>query len=242
MGNITRWILDVRGIWEDQVSFHSSLQLAPEREPQILAFRHHCDRKMALGSFLLQKLWVYRHGVAWHDIHILKDDHGRPWWQTEADYNISHQDGFVVLAGRDDGRRIGIDIVSTQSPSSSSTRIDDFSEVFTAIEMKHIHAAADPYTEFMKRWAIKEAYVKATGSGLSKDFQQIEVQSIAVAQSSNYATITVNGLPEDREAADWQFELVHLDRMVIVTAVAPPIDTRGPFQWVSLDEIMNAAS
>ena len=113
------------------------------------------------------------------------------------DYNVSHHSGLVVLAAllpapnnptASKPRRIGVDAVTTTPPQrshSSQEFLDSFtspsSGVFTPREIAAINAQPTLPLRvrlFYIHWALKESYVKATGTGLVTDLTQIEFRNV----------------------------------------------------------------
>ncbi len=76
--------------------------------------------------------------------------------------------------------QIGVDLVDTQTRSASSrgatTFVDMFKGQLTAGEIGAIHNVSsdrDKYTLFFVIWSLKEAFIKAIGSGLGFDLTQV---------------------------------------------------------------------
>ncbi|KAF8446592.1 hypothetical protein BGX38DRAFT_1193427 [Terfezia claveryi] len=191
------------------------LQLLPRlaRGP-ITQFYRLSDRKLALGSQLLQRLLLCEThkdldpNITLQSVTLWKDpESGRPGYllpecATEPriiDYNVSHHSGLVVLAARlpppstfipgsPKPRRIGVDVVPTTLPQrafSSEEFLDSYtspsSGVFTPQEIADINSQPTwplRVRMFYMHWALKEAYVKAIGTGLVTDLTQIEFRNL----------------------------------------------------------------
>ena len=85
-------------------------------------------------------------------------------------FNASH-DGDLVALTAEDGCLVGIDIVDTRKEFP----IEELREQFSAAEWARIQAAADPLVEFYWFWCLKEAYIKAIGSGMSIEPHRLEL-------------------------------------------------------------------
>lgn len=137
-----------------------------------------------------------------------------------VDYNVSHHSGLVVLAalvpggvsgshggGADGGTsrqgvgRVGVDVVPTALPAHWSTSPQDFLQsftgpsaaIFTAREISRIHSQPDwprRVRLFYMYWALKEAYVKATGTGLVTDLTLIEFRDVHLFDLDNHPPTT----------------------------------------------------
>ena len=85
---------------------------------------------------------------------------------------------------------IGIDIVAVSDLRSQIEQIAGFlEEIFSEEEISECRGRADPYQCFAARFAAKEAFMKAAGSGWTDavDFQQIAI----VSNGSSTPTINV---------------------------------------------------
>ncbi|KAF8426061.1 hypothetical protein EV426DRAFT_41936 [Tirmania nivea] len=180
----------------------------------ITQFYRLSDKKLALGSQLLQRLLLCQThqnldpNITLQSVTLWKDpESGRPGYVLPKgtnepriiDYNVSHHSGLVVLAallpppntsiiGSSKPRRIGVDVVATTLPQrshSSQEFLDSFTSpsagVFTPREIATINSQPTwplRVRLFYMHWALKEAYVKATGTGLVTDLTQIEFRNV----------------------------------------------------------------
>ncbi|KAJ6263300.1 1-acyl-sn-glycerol-3-phosphate acyltransferase [Drechslerella dactyloides] len=127
----------------------------------------------------------------------------RPVYGDETngiEYSVSHHGSVVALVSRllppkqtaEEEGSVGVDVLSYTEPpsyvhpnlSSALEWAEGFTEggVFTSGEMEGIRAAAatDGWEAVVKevhlRWAVKEAYVKALGTGLATDLTGVEAR------------------------------------------------------------------
>ncbi|BFZ58136.1 hypothetical protein PYCC9005_005195 [Savitreella phatthalungensis] len=139
------------------------------------------DRRMALGSALLQRWYISQIlGVEWAKVVITRDDKGRPSCASLGvvphDYNVTHHGGKVVLAGirgETGNFRIGVDLTecTLEDRANPQKLLADFHEYFTEKEWAWIGGDAG---RFYAAWALKEAYVKWSGDGIGVDLKAIE--------------------------------------------------------------------
>jgi phosphopantetheinyl transferase len=109
------------------------------------------------------------------EVEFHEGPHGKPYLegsQSDLQFNVSHTKGAAVLAFAR-GFEIGIDI------EHARRRIDIEGvgrKVFTPIEQASISelGSASGLRQFFRFWTAKEAYLKATGSGLTCDPASIE--------------------------------------------------------------------
>ena len=103
--------------------------------------------------------------------------------------SISHQFPFVASARLDTNPtthhlQVGIDIVMMEPHNAKlyaneEEFINVFSSYFTKWEWSRIHATEeDKLNEFYIRWAMKEAYTKAKGMGMSMDFDSFDMRLV----------------------------------------------------------------
>jgi len=101
---------------------------------------------------------------------------------------------------------IGIDIIEVERIANSVGRDAGFRElVFSREEIKYCNAKASPYEHYAARFAAKEAFMKALGSGWSSglSFNEIEVVNLE------------NGKPVLQISGQTEKELAHLGIQII---------------------------
>lgn len=121
-----------------------------------------------LGKLLLQRACL--------DLGLPRDLHqvrysafGRPYLESGPDFNISHSGNLVVCAVSTAGRT-GIDI-----EWNAPVMLEDFRDHFADGEWQCITAAPDPLPVFYRYWTIKEAVLKAQGSGFQTSLAALHV-------------------------------------------------------------------
>lgn len=199
--------------------------LPPESRTKVVRYHFAADRRLSLGSALLQRWLLCRHyapysSLALVPIHV-DPASGRPSHAGSAapepgllrsgcgavvDYNVSHHRPAVAgqrcvvamgaLTAAQDGpaagaeqARIGVDVVPTTYDRGGDTQdfVDTYcsssANVFTAHEVATImaHASlADRVRCLHLVWALKEAYTKATGTGVATDLTRIEFRRVSL--------------------------------------------------------------
>lgn len=100
---------------------------------------------------------------------IAKGEHDKPYFIShgEIHFNISHSGDYVIVAVAD--IPVGIDIEEKQEREFDSIgRL-----VFTEAEREAFARTGDRMGEFFRIWVRKEAYIKWTGEGLSRDMRSV---------------------------------------------------------------------
>ena len=124
--------------------------------------------------------------------------HGKPLVAGRSDlhFNLSHCKGLVACALRRDGS-VGIDVEFTDQPAPREVAAHYFSELEAAWWRAQPEAVKT--RAFFNIWTMKEAFVKATGSGLSHSIQNFSVcaESLSLLSNDDLA----------RGAQSWRFHL-----------------------------------
>lgn len=127
---------------------------------------------------LLRSMLTEFHGLSPLDWQFCKNKHGRPEIDTEAHpdaavkFNISHTHGMAVCAMNAEKLQvdadIGVDVENLNRKLSHQMLADRY---LSSIEAQWLHSRPSQQTEFLRLWTLKEAVSKATGLGLTLDFQ-----------------------------------------------------------------------
>lgn len=177
---IQLWILH----WKDLEHWvrHYQKILSEEEREYVNHFNNHEDRmRSAVGKILIRKLLAQYMNISEETVVISKGRYGKPYIDNEVSiqFNISHS-GKMVLAAVSREIIVGIDI---EKISQLPEYISLAEHYFTVNEWKNI-AAADSIELFYDYWTAKEAYVKAVGMGLSKDFRSFWIIGSSVIDNS----------------------------------------------------------
>ena len=128
------------------------------------------------GKILLSQLlkhYALDIGLSLADIEYNK--RGRPFFNTNFDFNIAHSAGVVICAGGVD-IKIGADIEEIKDIDTELMK-----DYFTPKEWKKINNSPSHgvfnRNMFYQMWVRKEAYLKAVGHGLFLPLYEIDVRS-----------------------------------------------------------------
>jgi 4'-phosphopantetheinyl transferase len=129
-------------------------------------------------------------------------DKGKPFYEVPPEaveqtrfenwnYNVSHHGDYVGIAS-EPTCLVGLDIMNAREKPRSRGTPDEFLRVFerqlSATEWGSIYDAPDEDTRlerFYKQWALKEAYIKAIGSGLALSPRRIEITGLDHSRRPN---------------------------------------------------------
>lgn len=94
---------------------------------------------------------------------------GKPYIDGACEFNLSHAGDFVVLATAE--RAVGVDI-ERERPMAYRAVAERF---FHPEEADFLRASQNPLADFFTLWTLKESYLKAEGSGLSRPLRSFKV-------------------------------------------------------------------
>lgn len=138
------------------------------RRQQALRFRHHQGQVQCTVSFLLlaQGL-LQQYGIT--DIPpFIYNAHGKPSLdgQPNIHFNISHCRQAVAVAISSQPIGIDIESIGRYKPQLAQHVMNDN-------ELQQIAQATDPALAFTRLWTQKEAYLKLTGEGITRDLRTV---------------------------------------------------------------------
>lgn len=154
--------------------FAKYLGLLPqEMQQKIVRFRHWQDSQASLFGKILLSRGLADLGLSYPLSEIKYTNYGRPYFNQEIDFNISHSGGCIACAFTTTGK-IGIDIEEVRPVG-----IQDFKSIFHEEEWSDITTSAHADYTFFHYWTTKEAIVKAEGTGLNIPLKKILVKNEA---------------------------------------------------------------
>lgn len=164
-------------------------------------FRNQEDAKLFLaGKIFTKKLLAFYNAVSTEEIKLIKEKNGKPVlpagiYMPVRHFNISHTRDMLALAFSK--TPVGIDIERFKEIDYHAI----IKDIYTDAEKANLNNATDPVLQFYKIWTRKESYLKATGSGITNNLQQIDVSEVidtsAMETSCNHysfytATVTID--------------------------------------------------
>ena len=99
-------------------------------------------------------------------------EHGKPFlsYRPAIHYNISHSGEYVVCVLADE--EVGIDVQIHRKANYERM----LERMVTDEKRREILAGPDVEKEFFTQWVLREAYIKWTGEGLSRDLRNISME------------------------------------------------------------------
>ncbi|NXY49543.1 ADPPT transferase, partial [Ceuthmochares aereus] len=137
------------------------------------------------GRLMMRKLIAEKLFIPWNEIHLQRTSKGKPFLANNVssissnyNFNVSHHGDYAVLAAEPE-LQVGIDIMKTQPPGSSSLSsfFHTMKRQFTEAEwdvIKSMSTELEQLHMFYRHWALKESFLKAIGVGIGFNLQRIE--------------------------------------------------------------------
>lgn len=177
--------------------------LSPQERDRARVYRRPIDREQFLIShLLLRRALCETFGRRPADWTIVRDTHGR--WSAEGrtnlDFSLTHCDDAVAVAVVVRGR-VGIDLekVSDVNPQ----------EIDHLFSKEEASACVRP-DDWIRRWAVKEAYAKYVGDCADLDFSSIKIERPELTVESR--PLEIGGIAHQ------------LARVADAAAVLPPLN------------------
>ncbi len=148
--------------------------------------------RMILGCYL---------GVEPSTIRFFYEKHGKPRLQntfakTDIQFNVSHSEGLALYSFTR-GHEVGVDIEYMREISEMEQIVERFFSVRDRVFFGTLPASEKQYP-FFHWWTRKEAFVKATGEGLSSPLDTFDA---ALAEGKSVGSLGILGEP--REGKRW---------------------------------------
>jgi len=149
-----------------------------------MAARFHFERdriRYVVAHAMLRSILAAYAGVAPATLEFGAGPFGKPYLRRGSpalEFNLSHS-GDVVLMALARDRPVGVDVEEW----SANVEVESIATlVFSPLEQEHVVAAGPSARNraFFRVWSRKEAYIKATGHGVSRGLDHFDVVGAAV--------------------------------------------------------------
>jgi 4'-phosphopantetheinyl transferase len=184
---------------EDELAEFARL-LAPDENHRAARFHFERDRRaFVVGRGILRIILGRYLACAPEELAFLYGLHGKPSLRGGGlQFNMAHSDGLAVIAVTREGA-VGIDVERVRPMQDCGRIMNSF---FTAEEANAVSAlpAEHHLRGFFTCWTRKEAYLKATGDGITA---QLDHFSVPVVPGSPPRLLHVEGAPH--EVTRWSF-------------------------------------
>ena len=142
--------------------------LSEQRREQTLKFKHLLGRKTCAAAYLLLCEALRKEYGITEKPFFEYGIHGKPFiiGYPDIHFNISHCREAVLCVVS--SRPVGVDVESIRSYKDSLVNY-----TMNPQEIAQIHQAERPEAEFVRFWTMKEAVLKLSGEGISKDLKTV---------------------------------------------------------------------
>lgn len=160
-------ILLSEDIWQFDLAA-ALTEISPQRREQALKFKHEQGQRLCVLAYRLLKQGLSEvYGMTENPL-FEYNEHGKPSivGHPEIFFNLSHcREAAICVV---DDQPVGVDVETVRSYKDSLVRytMDDD-------EVRQIESADDPSVAFIRLWTMKEAALKLSGTGISKDMKQV---------------------------------------------------------------------
>lgn len=167
-------VADVELLMEEQMFTRMLMSVSPERQQKARRYKFPKGKALSLGAALALDKLLQRRGLRERDQRYLEGKHGKPSLadHPEIHFSISHSSHFVACAMAD--CEIGIDIqhlVKVNEPLMRRVLSDE------ELGMVMAQQGEERQMLFARLWALKEAYLKAVGTGITDDFPSFSLEN-----------------------------------------------------------------
>ena len=184
--------------------------LSPQEQNRVSQFKFEKDRSRSIVSHAaLRSILCDYLNIAPQDLQFSTGANGKPALtkvpgQCWLQFNLSHS-GDIALIAITRRREIGVDVEYVKQDFPFHEVAEHF---FTAREVAALCALPEPLQRqaFYKCWTSKEAYLKAKGTGLSGELDEVEIllaeeQSVRIKGSVPNWTLMELPAPDNYRAA-----------------------------------------
>jgi 4'-phosphopantetheinyl transferase len=194
------WRADLDALREQEARWHKIL--SADEWARAARFRFAIDRqRFVVSRGLLRMILASYLATEPKDLNFSYSGKDKPSLAAAqsgsgVEFNISHSGGIVLLAFAR-AREVGVDVEQVRSDFEIDAIANRF---FSAQERQQLAALPqeERFAAFFRCWTRKEAYIKATGDGLSLPLHQFDV---SIAPEHSDALIATR--PDRSEAALW---------------------------------------
>lgn len=167
-------VADVELLMEEQMFTRMLMSVSPDRQQKARRYKFPKGKALSLGAALALDKLLQRRGLRERDQRYLEGKHGKPSFadHPEIHFSISHSSHFVACAMAD--CEIGIDIqhlVKVNEPLMRRVLSDEELGMVMALQ------GEERQMLFARLWALKEAYLKAVGTGITDDFPSFSLEN-----------------------------------------------------------------
>jgi 4'-phosphopantetheinyl transferase len=195
----------------------AALPLAESERTRAARFHHLSDRwEFLLGRLMARHLLSGRSGVPPGEFRFVENAHGRPEiahpsLDRPLRFNLSHSGGIVACV-LGEAQQIGVDVERLDRPPIDPRVIRRYCSEPEQAALAEMPEALR-HERFLELWTLKEAYVKARGTGLTLPLRKVSFD-VGVEGPGD---VSFNGIDEE---ARWMFAHTRLEPRHLLAVAA----------------------
>ena len=205
-----------------------ALLLSVEERTRAARFYFERDRKhFIMGRGLLRMILSSYLGMKPAQVRFHYGPNGKPALKAGAhgktvQFNLSHSQD-VALYAICCNRQVGVDVEYIQTVPEADRIAEDF---FSPHESAMIHACSEEHKMdlFFHMWTYKEAYLKASGEGLTRPLTEIKTLPVYGEPAHLFSTVG-----DRREAFQWRMQSFRPQPGYLAAVVAEGNDWHAKF-------------
>ncbi|NIM96107.1 MAG: 4'-phosphopantetheinyl transferase superfamily protein [Anaerolineales bacterium] len=199
------WRVHLKDQEEHLLDLFNTLSDEERERAERFAFKPDKVRFISARSSLRTLLGLYL-GITPEVIEIVYGPWGKPQLLTtdsdaEIEFNLSHSEEIYLLAFTL-RRQVGIDIEFLRPIQNMEDLIDRFFSPNEAMQISRL-PEEQQLAAFYRVWTCKEAFIKATGEGVSRPLDEIEISA-----NPEEPTRLINMKNSLGETSRWQIEIL----------------------------------
>ncbi len=161
----------------DELAGPPRVGLSPDEEARAAGFHFERDRRCFRNARgLLRNLLGRYLGLEPAALRFAYGPRGKPYLADPASrlhFNVSHSGGMALLAFAED-RELGVDLEQERSLSDADSIAERYFSLREGAQLRRL-PEAERRPAFFRCWTRKEAFIKATGDGLSYPLDAFDV-------------------------------------------------------------------
>lgn len=171
---------DVTGLLDPLVQERCLALIPRECRERILKIRSDKARAGTLGARVLLARCLKDMGLCLAEESFVYGTFGKPGLRDHPQicFNLSHSGAYAACTVSD--QAAGVDIQRLDGLHPQVQR-----RCFTRRERQYVQEAVDPTRTFALIWAMKESFVKASGTGLTENLQTVETDPDTMSVSGS---------------------------------------------------------
>lgn len=208
--------------WDAALATAFDALITPQERQRVQAFRFEKHQRQCLAARALVRTVLSQHApeVAPADWRFGADAKGKPFVAQPLarglHFNLAHTEGLVVCAVSHRLSRLGVD---AEAFGRQVDATDIAASHFAPSENALLHSLppARQHQAFLRLWSLKEAFIKATGDGLSTSLRGFSFgiqPNTSTAPAPESPAIRFEA-PSPEQAGHWRFAQWGGDRFVV---------------------------